>query len=364
MTSHTPLVPSDVVWVTRCPVPTATAIALHHGWFEKAYAPHGYKIQTLQDSRDPNIRAQHVYHDIKTLFREGGNVPAFWARAQNLKHKGHDKTVVIGLTWVDEVQLLLARPNSGLNAPLDLKVLKGKTFGVSQAGGAHSEGPIDIWRAMALRGYRTVLELAGLTHADITLKDLNAPHITWSVDRQRGGTWSSVSEEALLNGDVDVIYAKGAPAIALQEKHGLDVVLDINSLKDPRHRINNGTPRPITVHRDFLTDYPDLVALYLKVLAGASDWAKSHTDQVAGIIASETNTEVESVRRGYGERLAHSFDVSLDDDHIDAFQNQADFLFGEGLITAPVNVRDWIVTGPLEAALKNPLPQFRSLETA
>ena len=355
MTINTPLVPSDVVWVTRCPVPTATAIALNQGWFESAYAAHGYKIQTLQDSRDPNIRAQHFYHDIKTLFREGGNVPAFWSRARNLKHKGNDKTAVIGLTWVDEVQLLLARPGSGLTP----QSLKGRTLGLSNAGGA-----VDIWRAMALRGYRTVLELAGLTYADVTLKDLTAPHITWSADRPRGGTWSSASEDALLNGEVDVIYAKGAPAIALKEKHGLDVVLDINSLENPRLRINNGTPRPITVHRDLLTDAPELAALYLKVLNGASDWAKTHPDRVAGIVAAETNTSAESVRRGYGLQLASSFDVSLSADRIDAFQNQADFLFGEGLIEAPVNVREWIDTGPLEAALKSPLPQFQPLETA
>lgn len=354
MTVNTPLVPSDVVWVTRCPVPTATAIALNQGWFEEAYAAHGYKIQTLQDSRDPNIRAQHFYHDIKTLFREGGNVPAFWSRARNLKHKGYDKTAVIGLTWVDEVQLLLARPGSGLTP----QNLKGRALGLSNAGGA-----IDIWRAMALRGYRTVLELAGLTYADVTLKDLAAPHITWSPDRPRGGTWSSASEDALLNGEVDVIYAKGAPAIALKEKHGLDVVLDINSLEDPRLRINNGTPRPITVHRDLLTDAPELAALYLKVLNGASDWAKVHADRVAGIVAAETNTDAENVRRGYGLQLANSFDVSLSADRIDAFQNQADFLFGEGLIEAPVNVRDWIVHAPLDAALNNPL-SFHQLAVA
>jgi len=354
MTVNTPLVPSDVVWVTRCPVPTATAIALNQGWFEDAYAAHGYRIQTLQDSRDPNIRAQHFYHDIKTLFREGGNVPAFWSRARNLKQKGQDRTAVIGLTWVDEVQLLLARPGSGITP----QNLKGHTLGLSNAGGA-----VDIWRAMALRGYRTVLELAGLTYADITLKDLAAPHITWSADRPRGGTWSSASEDALLNGEVDVIYAKGAPAIALKEKHGLDVVLDINSLEDPRLRINNGTPRPITVHRDLLTDAPELVALYLKVLNGASDWAKANAGQVAGIVATETNTDAESVRRGYGLQLADSFDVSLSDDRIDAFQNQADFLFGEGLIEARVDVRDWIVREPLETALNNPL-SFQQLAVA
>jgi ABC-type nitrate/sulfonate/bicarbonate transport system substrate-binding protein len=99
------------------------------------------------------------------------------------------------------------------------------------------------------------------------------------------------------------------------------------------------------------------------VLNGASDWAKVHADRVAGIVAAETNTDAENVRRGYGPQLANSFDVSLSADRIDAFQNQADFLFGEGLIEAPVNVRDWIVHAPLDSALNNPL-SFHQLAVA
>ncbi|WKL56745.1 ABC transporter substrate-binding protein [Asticcacaulis sp. ZE23SCel15] len=342
-----PLVPSDTVFITRCPVPTATAIALNQGWFAEAFSDHGFKTETLQDSNDPKLRSQHFYHDLKALFREGGNVPAFWSRARNLATNGEDHTLVIGLTWVDETQLLLARPGSGIR---DLSDLKGKTLGLSNAAGA-----VDIWRAMGLRGYETSLNLAGLTFDDVTLKNLTAPEVNWQTPR-RGGTWSQASEQALLNGDVDVIYAKGAPAVALKEKHGLDVVLDINTLTDPALRINNGTPRPITIHKHLLSDHPELVKLYLQILNRASAWAKNHSDSVADIIAFETGTTTDAVHKGYGAGLSHTLDVNLSKARIDAFQDQADFLHSHGLIDAPVNVRNWIAAEPLQAALNDPLP--------
>ncbi|BBF81551.1 ABC transporter substrate-binding protein [Asticcacaulis excentricus] len=339
MTLLPPLVPADTVWITRCPVPTATAIALHHGWFDQAFTARGFRTQTLQDTTDPKLRSQHFYHDLRTLFREGGNVPAFWARA-----KGHDNTVVVGLTWVDETQLLLARPGSGLTPD----ALKGKVLGLSNAPGA-----VDIWRAMALRGYETALKLHGLTLDDVTLKDLHAPEVNWNGQR-RGGTWSSASEDALLSGEVDLIYAKGAPAVALQAKHGLEVVLDLNTLSDPVLRINNGTPRPITVHRHFLNDHPELIALYLRIIDQASDWARANPQRVADIIASETGTTPDAVRAGYGEKLARSFDVSLSPERVAAFQDQADFLFRHRLIEAPVDVGQWIDGSALKAAREAP----------
>ncbi len=346
-----PLVPSDTVWLSRGPFPTGTAIGLHQGWFEQAFSPFGYKVKTLQDSREPALRSQHFYHDIKTLIREGGNVHPLWTRASNLQRDGRDHTVVVGLTWLDEVQVLLARPGAGSD-------LRGKRLGLSNAA-----GEIDVWRAMALRAYDATLKLQGLTFDDVSLVDVYAPPLQWQNQNRVGGTGSQYTEQALIANDVDVIFAKGANAILFQQAHGLEVVLDINQLDDPALRVNNGTPRPITVHRHLLDDHPDLVVAHLKVLNAAAAWTKDHEDEVAGIIAAETNTTAESVRRGYGPRLTASFDVNLNAGRLDAFQSQADFLHQHGLIPATVNVADWIDPAPLLAALASPLtlPAFEDV---
>lgn len=345
-----PLVAPDTVWLTRGPFPTGTAIGLRLGWFEQAFGRHGYKVNTLQDARQPGLRAQHFYHHIKTLIREGGNVFPLWNRASRTEGESWDNTVVVGLTWLDEVQVLLARPGSGIRTVDDLK---GRRLGLSKA-----PGEIDVWRAMALRGFDSALKLAGLTLGDAILTDVPAPPIAWHDQSRVNGTGSLVTEQALLRGDVDVIYAKGAHAILLQRMHGLDVVLDLNSLDDPALRVNNGTPRPITVHRHLLDDHPHLVTAHLQVLNAAAAWARHHPDEVVEIIAEETGTTPASVARGYGPRLTGSFDVNLNAARVEAFQSQADFLHRHALIPNPVDVGAWIDTGPLLAAFANPfLPE-------
>lgn len=342
----TPLVAPDTVWLTRGPFPTGTAIGLRLGWFDEAFGQYGYKVNTLQDAHQPGLRAQHFYHHIKTLIREGGNVLPLWKRANRIEGESWDNTVVVGLTWLDEVQVILARPGSGIRTLSDLV---GKRLGLSQA-----PGEIDVWRAMALRGFDTALKLGGLTLDDARLIDVPAPPIAWHDQSRVKGTGSRVTEEALLRGDVDVIYAKGAPAILLQQTHNLDVVLDINALDDPALRTNNGTPRPVTVHRHLLDDQPDLVIAHLRVLNAVAAWARHHPEEVADVIADETGTTPASVRRGYGPRLTDSFDVNLNPARIQAFQGQADFLHAHGLIQAPVDVGSWIDSAPLLAAFAHP----------
>ena len=345
-----PLVPSDTVWLSRGPFPTGTSIALNQGWFDQAFDPFGYKVKTLQETQAPALRSQHFYHDIKTLIREGGNVHPLWTRANNLKRDRRDQTVVVGLTWLDEGQVLLGRPGSGPG-------LRGKRLGISNA-----PGEIDVWRAMALHAYDTALKREGLTFDDVVLTDVNAPALQWQNPSRIRGAGSHVTEKALLDGEVDVIFARGGNAIIFQETHGLEVILDINRLDDPALRVNNGTPRLITVHRHFLDDHPHLVKAYLQVLNAAALWAQSNEEAVAKVIAAETATPVESVRRGYGSRAA-SFDVSLDPARIEALQSQADFLYSHKLIEASVKVADWIDAGPLRAAEADPIT-FPVLEGA
>ena len=92
----------DRLWYTRCPAPTPFGIAIQQGWLDEEFHAEGWDINALQDASDPVIRQSHYTHSQPHSFRQGGNIPALWARAQ-----GAD-TRVIGLTWVDEFQGLIA----------------------------------------------------------------------------------------------------------------------------------------------------------------------------------------------------------------------------------------------------------------
>src|SRR5690606_17056408 len=101
------------IWFTRCPVPTASGLALNLGWLTGAFRDEGIDVGVLQDG-PPELRRHHFDHELLGLFREGGNVPAFAARSE-----GAD-TRLIGLTWIDEGQSIIVRPDSAIEGPGDL----------------------------------------------------------------------------------------------------------------------------------------------------------------------------------------------------------------------------------------------------
>src|SRR5581483_1920523 len=90
----------DTLWYTRCPVPTATGIAADRGWLAAEFAADGLTVRSLQDEGADVPRDRHFSHALTSLFREGGNVPALWARSRG------EPTRLIGLTWIEERQAI------------------------------------------------------------------------------------------------------------------------------------------------------------------------------------------------------------------------------------------------------------------
>lgn len=115
----------DELWFTRCPVPTATGIAADRGRLTEEFAADGITVRSLQDV-PPELAADHHYtHGLTGLFREGGNVPALWARARG------EATRVVGLTWIEEPQSILVRADSELRTPVRPGLLIGLTVGLT-----------------------------------------------------------------------------------------------------------------------------------------------------------------------------------------------------------------------------------------
>ena len=104
----------DTIWFTRCPVPTATGLAYKLGWLDAEFKPDGIHIKTLQEVGG-DLARHHYDHQLATLVREGGNLLAIPAKAQGAP------TRLVGLTWIDEAQAILVRPDSPIRSPLQLK---------------------------------------------------------------------------------------------------------------------------------------------------------------------------------------------------------------------------------------------------
>lgn len=71
---------TESLWYSRCPVPTATSVALAHGFFELEFGWDGIGVRSLQESNDPAVRLAHYTNENVLMFREGGIVPPLWAR--------------------------------------------------------------------------------------------------------------------------------------------------------------------------------------------------------------------------------------------------------------------------------------------
>lgn len=335
---HVPAV--NEIWFTRCPVPTPLGLAAKLGWFRDEFASDHITISTLQETNDPDLRESHYDHRLQNSFRQGGNVPAIWAKA-----RGTD-TVVIGLNWIDEFQGILSLPGSGITTPADLK---GRKLGLP----VHHNS-IDHGRAGALRGLLVALEVGGLTAADVTLVDIDAgqpglPASTGGGNRRGGGY--NVQLDALRRGDVDAIFVKGARGLSAHHEAGTHLVYDIRNHPDPSVRANNGAPRPITVDRALLQQRPDLVKRFLGRIVDIAEWAAAHPAETIAFIASESGSTDEWVRAAYGRDAHLRQGTTLDSWAVDALSTYKDFLLEHGFIEKDFDVAAWIDPAPLAEVL-------------
>jgi ABC-type nitrate/sulfonate/bicarbonate transport system substrate-binding protein len=326
---------------SRCHVPTPLGIASQRGWLTEAARRNGAGLLALRDVDDPAVRRSHYDHSVPDSIRQGGSTPAIWARS-----RGAD-TVVIGLTWTDEFQGILALESAGIRTPADLR---GRRLGLPRR---PADSIVDFGRAQSERGFHGALRAAGLRPADAQFIDVDLATTILddpqSATRHRpGGTVRAANplEDALRDGRVDAIYVKGG-GVAAVERLGARVVIDLATHPDPAVRANNGTPRPITVDRHLLTTRPDLVRDLLEQAVVAGTWAAGSPDEGLAAVSAETGIPVPDLHRAYGPDLAQHLGVDLAAPAVAAFTDYVDWLHRTGYLPEPVDVAAWIEPRPL-----------------
>jgi sulfonate transport system substrate-binding protein len=328
---------STELWYTRCPVPTASGIAWHFGWLANEFARIGVLLQSIRASAERGVRVSHFTHTHPSQFREGGNIPPIWARGEGAN------ICFVGITWVDEEQVILVRPDSGIKSVAELK---GRRPGLPK----HQTSIVDVGRAQDLHGFVTALKLSGLRADEVEFVDVTGEDYDLREDFVLElRDFPAVA--ALQAGDVDAIYGKGAPSALLIRKYGLRPILDINAQKDPLLRVNNGTPRPVTVDRDLVANQPELVARYLAVLLLTAKWAEVNADKTVAAIAAEIGTETANIKAGYGPEVHRRFETSLSADYLAGLELQKNFLRDWGFVKE-FDFQSWIDPGPLDIAKK------------
>ena len=335
------------LWYTRCPVPTASSLAIAQGWLDDEFAADGIAVASLRASADPAVRESHFDHTQAASFRQGGNIPPIWTRS-----RGADVRL-IGLSWAEQYQAIVTVRGSGIDGPEDLK---GRRLALAR----RVNDQIDFWHATALRGYDSTLRHVGLGLDDVELVDLPVEegYLPRDATSRSGSLFGAYTNRrlqsaevlALIRGEVDAIYVAGGRGPDLEALLDVDVVFDIAGQDDPELKINNITPAALTVSGALLDERPDLVTRYVAATLGAARWAAEHPAETRRIIAHEVGIAEDFVEPGYPRAIHAHLEPTLDEDLVAAIESQQRFLLEHGYIDAGFDVRAWIDAGPLAAA--------------
>ena len=332
----------EVLWYTRCPVPSPLGIAARQGWLAETFAQEGIAIESIIDSKDRSVRESHFDHHLAWSFRQGGNIPPIWARANGRA------TRLVAMTWTDEFQAIVTLPGRNIAS---IEQLAGRRFAVPR----RVNDLIDFHRATALKGVVSALSLAGLQAKDVTQVDLPIEESVILAQgepslfglRRRHPYFREV--EALVRGEVDAIFLKGAEGIVVANLIGAQVVSEFGNHPDPKIRINNGTPRVLTVDAALSERRPDLVLRLLDVVTRAGRWAEDHPDETLRFVAREMSTSEEAVLASNGPEVHKHLSIGLDAPLVDAICHFKDFLLEWGFLPADFDVGAWVDAEPLRA---------------
>lgn len=155
----------------------------------------------------------------------------------------------------------------------------------------------------------SALTVSGLSIADVELIELAAkePVLLGPTEERFHGLRRRLpyGEEiaALHRGQIDAFFVKGAEGVTVANLIAAQVVVSTGFHPDPKIRINNGTPRPLTVDATFADERPDLVAELVATVQRVADWANDNPGRpcVSSLARSA------SARRRFSLRMARTY---------------------------------------------------------
>ncbi len=318
------------VVVDRSPIPTATGLAHRLGWLEREAALDGTPLTVAGGPSAAPLRSSLLGAAAPAgRLWEGETTRALWERGEGRP------TRLIGLTWVETFQAVVALPDAGIAHP-------GQLAGRRLALPRDEAALVDTRRAAARRGIYAAIALAGLFPDEIVQVDVEAPAAVSDPYR--------AELAALTSGEVDAIFVAGAAGAAAAARVGAVQVASIGSHLDPAVRTSATTPAAITVDADLLERQPNLVVRLLAVLLRAGAWAQLNAPEATRLLAEETGTSARHVRAAHGNGWPDQLQVDLSHRKLDALRAQHDFLLTHGYLAAAVDLGTWVDPRPLGSA--------------
>jgi ABC-type nitrate/sulfonate/bicarbonate transport system substrate-binding protein len=337
------------LWYTRCPVPTASGIAFQRRMFDEACAGAPYEVRNIRELG--RARADtHFDHSLDASFREGGGSPPIWARAN-----GAD-TQLLGITFMDEILGIFVRADDPARTVADLA---GRRLALP----VWPKLVFNFLRFAAEKGFHSALKLHGLSERDVRFVDVvneaDMSVMTFSSwaegkTRQSARSYYSAELQALLRGEVDAIFVRGAE-VAQVEREANGQIRCLYDLRDaPRlaERVNNSSPRLLTVSGSLVRHHPEAVVRYIQTLIRAALWAHSHPVEARTPIAAECGVQPEDIARNYRPDFTKRLLPAVTPELIEATEIMKSFLYERGYISRDFPLTEWLNPEPLQEAYR------------
>ncbi|MDR1650577.1 MAG: hypothetical protein LBR87_02180 [Synergistaceae bacterium] len=332
---------------TICPVANTSYIAHKKGWIREALEYLDVKPLQLQDL-SKELWQTHFDYKNPLLFREGGNAPPIYAKAD-----GQD-LILLGVTLVEHVQYIIVRADSRIGT---IEQLAGKKAGIP----SRPDAIIDFQRVSSQQAFDLALSARGVNpsrveYADITaegnfvggFKSLKEPG---SPPEERRHV-PAPEVDALDEGRVDAVYVRGGRAVQLLASGKYRVIFDLAAAPDVLSPINNEYPNVLTVHRNVAEKAPEVVVAYIKQLLRAAEWAAENYAETVELLAEQTYTTpgefVLSHKRGYTARLA----PELSEHSLRILEGRKEALLRHGYLKGDFDVIKWADDSFLRQARK------------
>ncbi|EIQ01679.1 ABC-type nitrate/sulfonate/bicarbonate transport system, periplasmic component [Opitutaceae bacterium TAV1] len=332
---------------TICPVLVASNVAVELGWLEEEIKKSGASLHYLGALPESVGFLPHFSHKLDNFFRDGGNIPAIWAKAD------HTDTRLIGLTAAARsAGHILVRADSGIHT---VAGLRGRKFGLYRSLNA---GKVDFWRGTGERAIELALALHGLTRKDVEILDLDHDDDTF----RRGGkpseifkddvpSFAEVEVNALAEGRVDAIYSWPGRSRRLEATGTFKVIEDLDRHPDWTLGVAN-SPWTITVNTAFSKEHPEVVVAYLRAAIRAGRWVNANRAAAADILQRVAfGLDIDEVR-AYVATLP-DFVPDLSAKNLAGIEIEKQFLLSHGYISRDFDVKAWAAPEFLEQARRS-----------
>jgi len=118
---------------------------------------------------------------------------------------------------------------------------------------------------------------------------------------------------------------------------------------DPKIRINNGTPRTLTVDASFIDERPDLAAALVAEVDRAAEWARANPDDTRRIVAREVSVSEEAAASAYGTDVHQKLGLALEPEQVAAIDHFKQFLLTWGFLGTDFDVEAWVDRRPIDS---------------